>query len=132
MKLTKQQLRKIIKEEMDYILKEENVDENFLKKALAGAAIAGGLMGATPAIANKPAAQTTTQSDVKILEDYTTKEYSTDMGYDAAYGDALEEAKIYFQKKYKGQKYDIKVIKENVKGSEVDPTAVSLVVRAFQ
>jgi len=61
MKLTKQQLRKIIQEDMEYILKEESVDENFFKKALAGAAIAGGLMGATPAIANKPAAQGTEQ-----------------------------------------------------------------------
>jgi len=54
MKLTKQQLRKIIQEELNYIIQEEEIDENFLKKALAGAAIAGGLTGVTPAYANKP------------------------------------------------------------------------------
>lgn len=132
MKLTKQQLRRLIQEELNYILEEQEVDENFLKKALAGAAIAGGLMGATPAYANKPVATPASQSDVKILEDYNTKEYSTELGYDDAYSQALEEAKIYFQKKYSGKDFQIKVIKENIKGSEAEPTAVSLIVRAFQ
>lgn len=63
MKITKEKLQDIIREEISHLIKEgfisqEQIDEGFfdnLKKGAAGVALATGLAGASPAMANEPA-----------------------------------------------------------------------------
>lgn len=130
MKINKKKLQIIIREELVNLINEDTIDENWLKKAALGTALSLGLGATDPAQAAGQDKQQSGQQDIKILEQYKTKEYSTDLGYDDAYSQAIEEAKVYFGKKYKN--FKIKVVKENIKGDDINPTALSLNVIAFQ
>ena len=61
MKISRTKLEEIIREELQDILNEQQVDENWLKKAALGAALSLGLGAASPAMAAKPVGQGTEQ-----------------------------------------------------------------------
>jgi hypothetical protein len=81
MKISRNKLQEIIREELENILNEEQVDENLLKKAALGTALSLGLGAASPAMAAKPVAQGTEQvstikESITQLTDLKAETYS--------------------------------------------------------
>lgn len=67
-KISKEQLKQIIKEELLFLFEKKEIDENWLKKALAGATVAGGLMSAAPAVTEPIQKQTGDKQLVKVKQ----------------------------------------------------------------
>lgn len=135
-------LEQLINEELEKVLFEMDLLKK-IKKA-AGGALIGGALASSPAIAATPANNIKTVAkdqgvqEPKVLENYTTRVYSTFDGtypIDFAIDEALEEAKLYFNTKYgkdkKNKNFNLKILEVKRIGDEVNPTAVQLVVQAY-
>lgn len=137
-------LEQLINEELEKVLFEVDLLKK-IKKAARGALIGGTLASSPASVANpanniniKTVAKVQGAQEPKVLENYTTREYSTFDGtypIDFAIDEALEEAKLYFNTKYgkdkKNKNFNLKILEVKRIGDEVNPTAVQLVVQAY-
>lgn len=135
-------LEQLINEELEKVLFEADLLKK-IKKA-AGGALIGGTLASSPTVAVTPdnniktVAKDQGVQEPKVLENYTTREYSTFDGtypIDFAIDEALEEAKLYFNTKYgkdkKNKNFNLKILEVKRIGDEVNPTAVQLIVQAY-